>query len=272
MAQRWTIQEERQRRQTLINLYVAQNKTIGEVARTLGIGESTVYDRLIRLEIPSLRHLKVGYNNKRNDIKIPDSYSADLAEFVGILLGDGGINPTQIHVTINDRETLYILFIKRLIQRIFGIEARAMPKKNVRAQDIYFGSTAAVRYFLKMGLAHNKVKQQVSIPKWIFSSPAYQKACLRGLIDTDGSVCKLKFGVQISFTNRSMPLLRGAQQIFRGLSYHPSKISCYRFYLTKRQDLLKYSSEIGFSNPKHRTRFLRFIKSRGTEADKRDAL
>ncbi len=121
-----------------------------------------------------------------------------------------------------------------------------------------------------MGLVTNKVKYQVSIPGWIFEKQEYQMACLRGLIDTDGSVYKLRYGIQISFTNHSRPLLEGVRRLFIENNFHPSKISSDAVYLTRRNELERYFQTIGSSNPKHHRRYLKFWA--GTEVAKRGAL
>lgn len=108
MARKWTADEEDFIRQQLTHLYVVQNKTITEIADILHIANSTVYDRLQRLHIPSFRHKQSGYNNIRRDITIPASYSADLAECIGILLGDGHLGPTQVMVTLGTKEYAYV--------------------------------------------------------------------------------------------------------------------------------------------------------------------
>ncbi len=90
------------------------------------------------------------------------------------------------------------------------------------------------------------------------------KNALRGLIDTDGSIYKLKFGIQISFCNNSQPLLSSARSMLIKLGFHPSQICNYKqFYLTRQQDLRKFFREIGFNNSKHYERFIDFSKNIG---------
>lgn len=83
--------------------------------------------------------------------------------------------------------------------------------------------------------------------------------CLRGLLDTDGSIYKLKFGYQISFTNRSVRLLHHARMLMQNLGFTPSKPSGFSIYLTRQKDLLKYHHEIGFADEKRKRRLLQFI-------------
>ena len=109
MARRWTEKEEILKRKELIKLYVEDNKSIREIAIILNIAQSSVYDRLLRLRIKPNRSLKPGFNNKRHDISIPNNYSGELSEFIGILLGDGHITPTQVTVTLGTKELEYVI-------------------------------------------------------------------------------------------------------------------------------------------------------------------
>ncbi len=252
MARRWTKQEEREKRKELSQLYEKENKTINEIAKILKLKESSIYDRLIRLGIPPARHKKAGYNHKRTDINIPEK-SENLAEFIGIMLGDGSITPTQVTVTLGKKDK-YENYVEKLMQKLFHIQIKTIHLKTGNAV-IYFGSTEVVQWLRNMGLVFNKVKYQVDIPSWIFKKKKYMRKTLRGLNDTDGSIYKLKFGRQISFTNRSAPLLKSVQRIYQELGFNPSKISSYKVYLTKQRDIDKYFKEIGFGNKKHIERF-----------------
>ncbi|HVO28717.1 MAG TPA: hypothetical protein VMT81_01915, partial [Candidatus Paceibacterota bacterium] len=84
MARAWTASEKKYHRAELLDLYVAQNKTIGEVALVLNIKPTTVYDRLLRLDIPVIKERKLHYLNQRSDVTVPSARSERLAEFFGI--------------------------------------------------------------------------------------------------------------------------------------------------------------------------------------------
>lgn len=256
MARRWTPDEERIKRKELIKFYVRDNKTIGEIADVLNIGATAVYDRLIRLGIHPLRSQKLRYNNRRNDIVIPDTHSPRLAEFIGILLGDGSLTPTQVTVTLGKKDK-YADYVCDLIHSLFGIAPKIIFDKNDNL-TVYFGSTVAVRWLLGMRLVFNKVKEQVNIPRWILSNKDFMRAALRGLFDTDGSVYRLRWGMQISFCNRSRPLIESVRTMLLKLRFHPSRISGYNLYLTRKEDTDRFFKEIGFKNRKHIYRFLEF--------------
>jgi len=251
MARRWTIEEEIEKRKELFNLYVVKNKSIGEIGNILEIAESSVFDRMKRLDIPATPEKKNSYCNKRKDIVMLSVLSDRLAEFVGILLGDGHISQSQVSVSVNKEEANYLEYILSLIKSLFKLNPKYSNSKNRSTFDIYIGSVDLVHFFRKMGLVCNKVKEQVDVPRWILQKENYKRAFLKGFFDTDGSVYLLKFGVQMSFCNRSIPLLQSARNILLDLRYHPSKISTYNLYLTKKADLKRYAKEIGFGNNKH---------------------
>ncbi|MBI2278547.1 MAG: hypothetical protein HYU81_00570 [Candidatus Brennerbacteria bacterium] len=258
MPRRWTTEEEEKYRSELVDLYVAQNKSLRQTATILDIKEQTVFRRLARLGIPTMPHRKLHYLNRRNDIKIPGIYSKDLAEFFGIMLGDGHISHFQISVHLGTKEAEYAEYVRALITKLFHAPAKIAVRSS-KYRDIYLGSTAATAWLLQKGLVGNKVKAQVCVPRWIFLRNTFLKGLVRGFFDTDGSVYKLKFGIQIAFTNYSIPLLEDLQKALAQLQYTPSDISGPRFYLTKRSEVKRFFSEIGPKNPKHRKRFYQFL-------------
>lgn len=260
MARKWTREEELLKRGELEELYVKDNRSIGEIAEILHLSQSTVYDRLLRLEIKPERSRKEGFNNKRADVLIPKKYSKDLSEFLGLLLGDGHLSSTQVVVTLGNKEVSYVGHVAKLIEKLFSIE----PKLTRSARGyyvVYFGSTEVVRWLLSMGLAFNKVKSQVDVPSWIFSDEDYMGSFLRGFFDTDGSIYKLRFGIQLAFTNRSLPMLRSVRRCLSLLGYHPSDMSYFRVYLTRQGDIIRFFQAVSPANAKHKDRFRMWFKS-----------
>ncbi len=127
--------------------------------------------------------------------------------------------------------------------------------------DLYITSTFLMKELRTIGLySMNKVRDQVGIPDWIFLEAEYQRRFVRGFFDTDGSIYELKHfsAVQMSFRNRSFPLLEGTRRILLNLGFHVSRISNYSVYLTRKGDIRRYVQEIGFGNAKHSTRAARF--------------
>ena len=214
-------------------------------------------------------------NLKKNGIipsvkiyNVPENFSEDLAEYVGIMLGDGGITSSQCTITLNsyaDRD--YISFVSDFSYKFFGEKPKMFKKKDCNAITLYYNGSALVRYLCSIGLkVGNKVKQQVDVPDWIKISRPYRIACLRGLMDTDGGVFTHKYAVngkqyrykKICFSNRSMPLLLFVMKTLGELSFNPKiidKVENKKVWLYNESEVNRYLSTVG----SHNLRLLKFI-------------
>lgn len=193
----------------------------------------------------------------------PDTYSADLAEFVGILLGDGHIDKTQWTITLNMiKDKSYANFVTKLITSLFHFHPSRIIRKNYHAIIISGSGIRSIQYFLQIGLKiGNKVKQQVGVPNWITQNKTYRIACLRGLTDTDGGVFRHAYTVngkqyaynKLAFINRSMPLLHFAYDVLTQSGLHPKmidKVANKRVWLYNQSEVNRYLQIIGTHNPR----------------------
>lgn len=261
MGKKWTEHEEAKYYKELVHLYVTKNMPLKEISVILGVAQQTVYKRLKRLNIETQPQKKLNYLNQRHDIILPKATSKELAEFFGIMLGDGKLAPFQIIVTLGTKELSYARHVCELIESIFGIK----PKLGIRRTgylDVYFGSVEVRKWLQAEGLVYNKVLAQVDVPEWIFTKNEYMISFLRGFFDTDGSIYQLRHGTQISLTNHSFPLLSSLQKMLQILRYTPSAISSHKVYLTKIPEIKRFFSEIKPANTKHQSRYKEFLMRR----------
>ncbi len=270
MARRWTQLEETLYRAELHQLYTLDNKTIKEAGAALGLADQTIFKRLKRLGIPTVPHLKQNYLRRKKNVFIP-AYSEQLAEFFGIMLGDGHLSHFQVVVTLGTKELEYVEYVSRLMQKLFNTTASICVRAD-GYRDVYIGSVILTDWLKKEGLVSHKVAAQVGVPAWIFKRKEFMKSFVRGFFDTDGSVYKLKFGIQISFSNKSLPLLRGIQSMLFELKYKPSVVCGKSLYLTKRNEVQRFFEEIRPANVKHVRRFEGIWKSVVIEVFKRAPL
>lgn len=192
-----------------------------------------------------------------------------LAEFLGIMLGDGGVGPYQITITLNAiTDAAYADFVVDVILRMFGLIPSQKTRKN--ACNIVVSSIELVEFLCQKGLVRgNKVAHQVTLPFWILEDPDFVKACLRGLMDTDGSIYRgshLMAGTKyeyacLCFRNYSKSLLDAVHHIMINLGYHPT-MGHNRVYLYRQSEIKRYFKEIGTHNPKHFKRYQTFVGSR----------
>lgn len=195
--------------------------------------------------------------------------SCDLAELVGILLGDGGITDYQVKVTQNKEvDNNYSPYIVRLFKRLFGLNSTIRDDKIEKTRNIVVSSVGLVEYLLGIELVNgNKISKQVDIPTWIKINDKFKKACVRGLIDTDGSFYidkhkiknKYYFNPGLIFTTYSLPLFSSVKEILISFGYHPTGKK-RNLYLRKEGEIIRYFQEIRSSNPKHIIKFEEFLK------------
>lgn len=188
---------------------------------------------------------------------LPKNKSVDLAEFVGIMLGDGGITKEQATVTLNsEADKQYIEYVISLGRKLFRNKPAIVKKKDCKATDLRYSGIRLVNFLISIGLKRgNKVKQQVDVPDWVQKSNPYKIACLKGLMDTDGCVVVSTHKVGLKryvyynpcFANRSRPLLNFVADTLREQGLHPS-VAGERIWLYNKAEIRAYFDLIGSSN------------------------
>ncbi len=202
---------------------------------------------------------------KARTVSLPSS-SEKLAEFIGIILGDGGVTRNQITITLHkedDKE--YSKFVKHLIGELFSVIPGEYIIPEKEAKRLVISRRLLVEYLGTLGIKRgSKVKNQVDIPGWILTNTKYKKACLRGLIDTDGCIILHKYRSKgriyrykkISLTNRAYPLLLSASSILTKLGIqHRITKNCFEIRIEAQSEVEKYFQYVGTNNPKHLSRY-----------------
>lgn len=193
----------------------------------------------------------------------PNGYSVELAELVGILLGDGHIGQSQWTISLNARaDAQYALYVVQLIKKLFLFTPSVLHREKTHTLVIYSGGKRNIAYFQRLGLKiGNKVTQQVGVPSWITQNASYSAACLRGLNDTDGGIFKHTYVVgkkrytyvKLSFTNRSIPLLQFVFTTLQTTGLTPKlvdKVANKRVWLYNHREVTQYIERIGTHNPR----------------------
>jgi len=191
--------------------------------------------------------------------------SAELAEFIGIVLGDGGITDYQVTVSLGtETDAEYADFVGELAARLFGIKFGREFRKESKAVNIVLSSVNLVEFLQDQGLKiGNKVAQQVDVPMWVYDNPEYARSCLRGLMDTDGCVFHHRYQVngkwyeyvKMGFTNHSRPLLAAVEKMLRMFGFHPRHDGVKHIWLDRQSDVHGYFRFVGTRNPKHLRRY-----------------
>ena len=195
----------------------------------------------------------------RKEVLLPKP-SVCLAEFFGIMLGDGGINnPWQANITLNSvKDKEYIAYVSELCQELFGVVPPVRKRKGKQAIVVSLASTTVVDFLVEHGLPRgNKLKNGLRVPQWILHNKKYRTACVRGLVDTDGCIFVHKHRVAgktyqnigLCFTSYSPELLVQVATILEEFSIIPHISGQGRnIYLYSENAVARYLRIFGSSN------------------------
>lgn len=213
----------------------------------------------ILLAMSELSNLRYPKKSHRKVVTLPKD-SIDLAEFFGIMLGDGGINNAwQANITLNaKKDLLYSRYVTELVKRLFSVSPTMFRRKTSEALRILISSVSIVDFLVTKGLRRgDKLKQGLEIPAWIHTRKTYRIACVRGLIDTDGCIYihrhvvagKPYQNIGLTFSSRSLELIFQVAAIFEefGIMPHISGRG-HDIYLYRTEAVERYLKIFGTSN------------------------
>jgi hypothetical protein len=203
-------------------------------------------------------------------------------ELFGMFLGDGCFskNKRYCELTIagdisEEREyhESYVipLFNKEFCNSNYAVKGKAYPKVGV--YGFYCFKQEIVESFASLFSIKPGSKENISIPKTILNNKIYLRRVLRGLFDTDGSICFEKNYSMVKSTNKvpriyinltSLFLVKQAYKGLQNLGFHPKLSGPYKLRpnekplmkikIYRKADVTRWLTEIGFRNPKHLTK------------------
>lgn len=155
------------------------------------------------------------------------NFNEILSYVIGAALGDGNLsNPnkraTRLRITCDTKYPELILTLTTAIQIL-------LPKNKV---SIVYTSDTHINIscysnkwedWLGWKVGHGtKCQQNICIPSWIKSNRNYQLYCLKGLIETDGSVYYDRGYIMVNFVTASTQLASDVVGLLNILGYHPT--------------------------------------------------
>jgi len=208
------------------------------------------------------------YIKKLCKINVLNLTDPKLAEFIGIILGDGHVDKNEIEITLeHPAELEYAKYIQNLAYSLFGYKTKIRPK-HPNAIRIRIYSRKIVREIQNLGLpSGDKIKNRADIPDFIKQDKNLLKYCVRGLVDTDGGFFFKQRGYHrliIEFKSLSPQIINSFADAVKALGFTPSKSggkgACVRIqnqeevanYIqtirTSNNKIIKKISKLGFSN------------------------
>lgn len=196
--------------------------------------------------------------NKAREIIVPSEVSPAVAEILGAYLGDGTLTNHVMRISASKNLDIYYLrYLYKQIAKIFGIQPNKIRYENGRnLAYLNISSINFVNYFKKtFGLkTGDKIRNLSRIPEIILQKDSLAKSCLRGLMDTDGSICRRSTYMCLAFGSHNPVLLKQVKELgFRfGYFSHAFRVQTGS---NSWKNIQRYFSEVGSSNLKHIIRF-----------------
>lgn len=171
-------------------------------------------------------------------VRVPPAvppYSETLAYIVGVALGDGNLsNPngraTRLRITCDTRYPNVIHEIRTALEILFPNNKVSLAQRMSTYLDISVYSNKLNEYLpWQVGLGPKKL-QRARVPTWILNDADYARACLRGLIQTDGCIYTDRGYRMVNFTNDTAELAEDVSQMINSLGFKHS------VYKLKRKD------------------------------------
>lgn len=205
-------------------------------------------------------------------MRYPELKEKKLAEFTGIMLGDGSIGEYEckkgdgttntqrsVAVTLSSEEEEFSEYVISLFNDLFNISPAIREKKNENVIEIRSFRKNLFNFLTKdLGLKVSPKWDRAKIPE-IYENDDHRREVLRGYFDTDGSVVltdnngtlypRLEMKISPSpMQNQFVEILEKENFNFGNYDIGKGKV---RIQMNGKTQLQKWLNEIGFANRKH---------------------
>lgn len=210
---------------------------------------------------------KISNFKLRGTAKTPNELTPKLAEFVGMLLGDGSITSFKNQICISMDAVLDKKYINEITKTyfidLFGKEPLIYQSKRSRNIRCLIYSREICTYLtLVLNLPKGERKYSIKniIPEVFFKDKELLKAVIRGLFDTEGGFYQHnKTSPRLYIYNTSKYLLKSIHRALIELGYNA--IMKKRWVkICRKEDIVKFFKEIGTNNEQKRLKYEIWLK------------
>ncbi len=242
-----------------------------------------------------LSKIKFSNNDIRKNVKIPNILTPKLAEFIGIIVGDGHVGAyknfpggrtfsnyeIRINGNLKDYD-YYSVYVNNLTEELFNVRFYILIPKDENSVALYKNSKA-LYHFLADCFGIPQIKEIVEIPQQVLNSTLEIKSSfLRGLADSDFTfMIKNRNGKaypQVKGCSKSGILIEQVSFILKEMdithcttfekSYYEKRKKLYErhvVYINGVNNVQQWFLKIGFSNSRHLEKYQLFLKKRAGE-------
>lgn len=195
------------------------------------------------------------------NIKEP-KLSNKLAEFIGILLGDGSLSQGQYDCSFVLNKTFdapYMDYVSKLILNLFEVDCHFYSFKTDAVRMTVYSKKLFEFLVNRLQLPYGN--QNKFIPSYLFDNESLVINVLRGIFDTDGSIFLSSKRKIINLRSKYRYLKKDIMKMLDILKirYH---ISSDNINITNHDDVKRFLSIVGSSNLKNVIKAIEFYKNK----------
>lgn len=181
------------------------------------------------------------------------SKNGDLAELIGVTLGDGTITKyprtEEIRIFSNSNNKGFINRYSNLVEKIFQKKPYVKKIKNVNCIKIsLYQKEISKRLNIPTG---KRGDLEIKVPDWILLNKKYIVRYLRGLYEAEGCFCvhKSTYTYKFIFSNTNKSILLNVYNLLVILGFNPHQ-SPTQIQLSRKLEVSKAIKVLGFRNYK----------------------
>ena len=197
--------------------------------------------------------------------KVPKTWSSDLAEFYGAMLGDGCIYSNLNTLCISGNAQLdenYIYYLEDLSESIFEIKPKVYFQQSESVVRLALNCRKISRFFKKSGFkSGEKSGKEFEIPEQVYENNLISHM-VRGLFDTDGGIYSHpNTGIMLDITAKNESIRQFLVDAVEMLDL-PLGVTSDRVQLYGEEDLDIFFKIVGSSNSRNIKRYLYYKKNK----------
>ncbi len=179
----------------------------------------------------------------------PLKKDGDLAELIGVTLGDGHIcsypRTEELRIISNLNNQGFVTRYAQIIEKVFNKKAYVRNSNQDKSTRIgIYEKHISDRLGIPKG-ARKYLK--IEVPVWILKNREYIVRYLRGLYEAEGShsVHKGTYTYKVQFSNTNTSMLENVFTLVSGLGFHPHR-SKKMIQISKKNEVFEFMELINF--------------------------
>lgn len=150
-----------------------------------------------------------------------------LAYIVGLSLGDGNLsNPNgravRLRISCDKKYPILLNRIKISLEKLLPQNKVSFVNRGESCADVSCFSNYWENLLGWKAKNGSKIKQKVKIPTWVKENEKYSIQCLKGLIETDGSIYSDRGYKMVNFVTYIPNLANDVMDMIKSLDFKPN--------------------------------------------------